>query len=386
MRARFLILTLLSFCLMPVWGVHAAVPIKPQKKPDLPHLQQQLEKKKKEKARLERRIDDIETSLEDTRKHLITIGDKVQKNEKELQSLENRIEGLEIKQLTLQQKLKNDRQSISRLILALERIRRVPPEALIAKPDAPLKTAQSAMLMRNIIPAINQQAEALRTNLEDLENITTELQEKRSNALKTASTLKTEYSKMSSLVERREKLYASTHRDLEKEQQRAKQISRQAQNIKDLVKRLDTEKQRTASLGRAKKKKALPPVGNSRLPISGIIRIGYNDSDAFGAPSKGLSIEGLGGSLIVAPMGGTVRFAGQFKNYGNMMIVEHKNGYHSLIAGFEKIDTVVGQRVSAGEPLGYLHYAENNIKPALYYELRHNGKPINPAQKLGNLS
>ena len=117
-----------------------------------------------------------------------------------------------------------------------------------------------------------------------------------------------------------------------------------------------------------------------------MIKTRYNEEDDFGAKSKGVSIEGYGGALIVAPMGGVIRFAGYFKNYGNMLIIEHKNGYHSLVAGLENIDTVVGQAVNAGEPLGVLHKSSSGQKPVLYYELRQNGKPVNPTKKFGDLS
>jgi septal ring factor EnvC (AmiA/AmiB activator) len=69
-----------------------------------------------------------------------------------------------------------------------------------------------------------------------------------------------------------------------------------------------------------------------------------------------------------------------------MVIIEHKGGYHSLVAGLEKIDTVVGQSVMAGEPLGLLHYPKAQEKPVLYYELRYNGKAVNPARKISGLS
>ena len=85
-------------------------------------------------------------------------------------------------------------------------------------------------------------------------------------------------------------------------------------------------------------------------------------------------------------MGGVIRFSGHFKNYGNMVIIEHEDGYHSLVAGLEKIDTVVGQNIIAGEPLGLLHYeGSRSDKPVLYYELRYNGKAVNPAKKFSDL-
>ena len=116
-----------------------------------------------------------------------------------------------------------------------------------------------------------------------------------------------------------------------------------------------------------------------------MIKTRYNEEDDFGAKSKGVSIEGYGGALIVAPMGGVIRFAGYFKNYGNMLIIEHKNGYHSLVAGLEKIDTVVDQSVVAGEPLGHLYQSKSGNPPTLYFELRHKGKAIDPARKFSDL-
>jgi septal ring factor EnvC (AmiA/AmiB activator) len=117
-----------------------------------------------------------------------------------------------------------------------------------------------------------------------------------------------------------------------------------------------------------------------------MIRVGYKQTDDIGAESQGLTIEGRPSALVVAPMGGVVRYAGYFKNYGKIIIVEHQKDYHSLIAGLSKIDTVVGQSVSAGEPIGTLpKTSADGGKPSLYYELRLSGEPVNPARKFAGL-
>lgn len=340
-------------------------------------------------ANLEQRAKELERELGNTKDRLVKIGRTIQDNEKNLQALEIKISDLEVKRDDIQEELKQDQKSISRLILALQRIKRVPPEALIAKPDAPLKTAQSAMLMGDIIPTLNNQAEKLKSNLKALEEISADLKMKREKAIKSAEKLKAEQEQLSALVEKRQNLYAQTNKDLEAQQKRARKISRQAKNVRDLVSKLKkpAAPKKAASIETAVAT-PIPQPGRPQLPLSGIIRTSYNQPDAFGAPSKGLEIEGRGGALIVVPMGGIVRFAGHFKNYGNMIIIEHEKGYHSLIAGLEKIDTVVGQSVSSGEPLGNLHYSSNGStkKPTLYYELRRNGAPINPAKKFTGLS
>ncbi len=393
-----IILLILSFPAFPAGA--GTPPVPPSKKERLGNLDKKLEDKKKQKQRLEQKVKTIEKQLENTRDNLIKLSKDIQKNEAILQNLEDKITKLEDQKTKIQISLKDDRKSIARLVLALERLRRVPPEALILKPDSPYKTAQSAMLMRDIVPVLHKQAKALHLKLDELDLITQDLTGKKAKSLEASSSLKSSHKKLSNLMKKRESLYGSTRGDLKTQEEQIRKIAQQSKNLQDLVRRLEKkqkeEEQRTANLKRRKptqKRYALnksivqkmPEAGRARLPISGIIRTRYNEPDHLGAPSKGFSIEGRGGALVIAPMGGTVRFAGYFKNYGNMVILEHKKGYHSLIAGLEKIDTVVGQNVSLGEPLGLLHHAASGSKPALYYELRLNGMPIDPATKFIDL-
>ena len=385
MRLLLLFVVFIS-CAAPIAARAEAPPVPASKKESL-DLDRKLKEQQKKKDELEARVKELEGDLESTRDRTVKIGKSIQNNERILEDLESRIDDLETQEALLEASLHNDRQSIARLVLALERIERVPPEALIARPGAPLKTAQSAMLMRDIIPAIHRQAGALKLTLNNLEGVSKDLKAKRAKAIEASVELKAEHESLSDLVKKRENLYASTHTDLEERQLEVKRISAQASNLQDLVTRLEDERRHEKAQA-PKKATPTPPVpaaGQSQLPISGVITVRYDEADAFGAPSKGLTIEGRAGALIVAPMGGVVRFAGPFKNYGNMVILEHKNGYHSLIAGLEKIDTLVGQSVSAGEPLGLLHAAVNGEKPALYYELRLNGQPVNPSQKFADL-
>jgi septal ring factor EnvC (AmiA/AmiB activator) len=70
-------------------------------------------------------------------------------------------------------------------------------------------------------------------------------------------------------------------------------------------------------------------------------------------------------------------FAGPFRTYGLILIIEHSEGYHTLLAGLGRIDAVVGQSVTTGEPVGTAGSAETGY-PSIYVELRRNGQPIDP--------
>lgn len=348
-------------------------------------LDKKLEDTKANKANLESELKDIQKTLKSSKGDLVKTAKAVQDNEKTLQRLDIKIKDLSEEKQTLSTKLEKDRASIANLILALDRINRMPTEALIVTPESPYKTAQSAMLLEEILPALNSQAQELKHNLKRLQDISADLDEKREQVMTAAKELDTEQRRLNTLVDKRTKLYASTRSNLAAEKKRIQTISAQSSNLRDLVKNLEEERTRSQN----NKKRIVTPVpslGKPRLPLPGIITTSYDEPDNFGAPSKGIDIEGRAGALVVAPMGGVVQFAGFFKNYGNMIILEHESGWHSLIAGLENIDTVVGQSISVGEPLGILHKSTSGQKPVLYYELRYKGKPVNPAKKFGDLS
>ena len=96
-----------------------------------------------------------------------------------------------------------------------------------------------------------------------------------------------------------------------------------------------------------------------------------------GTTSKGLTIRTRPDAQVVAPYDGQVVFAGLFRGYGQILIIEHSEGYHTLLSGLSRIDAVPGQWILAGEPVGVMGSREGSA-PELYVELRRNGRPINP--------
>jgi septal ring factor EnvC (AmiA/AmiB activator) len=132
------------------------------------------------------------------------------------------------------------------------------------------------------------------------------------------------------------------------------------------------------AIPRVKKRR---PFSNARgdlvFPAVGPVISRYGGSMKTGLSRKGIEIETLEGGQVVAPFDGVIVFAGQFRGYGELLIIEHGEGYHTLLAGVARIDGTLGQKVVAGEPVGIMA-ARKSGKPALYVELRRNGQPINP--------
>jgi len=119
--------------------------------------------------------------------------------------------------------------------------------------------------------------------------------------------------------------------------------------------------------------------GTMPFPIAGNLTEMYGAATATtetgSLRARGITIQGRSGAQVVAPFDGIVAFAGPFRGYGRLLIIEHSEGYHTLLAGLGHIDSRVGQMVLAGEPIGTM---ENSDATSLYVELRRDGQPINP--------
>ena len=113
------------------------------------------------------------------------------------------------------------------------------------------------------------------------------------------------------------------------------------------------------------------------MPARGRVVRRYGQSGGTEGTAKGISIKARNGAQVVAPYDGQVVYAGPFRRYGQILIIEHGGRYHTLLAGLDRIDAVVGQWLLAGEPVGTLGSPQNG-NPELYFELRRAGEPINP--------
>ena len=128
----------------------------------------------------------------------------------------------------------------------------------------------------------------------------------------------------------------------------------------------------------------LPQFQGVVLPARGEVVISYDEPNPQGEVSKGLTLRTYPGAPLIAPLDGEVRFAGSFRGYGEILILQHRDGYHSLIAGVGRIDARVGQQVLIGEPIGTARLPQPDVSQPLtvYFELRRNGRPVDPIQGL----
>ena len=377
----------------------------PQQK--LRSVEQQLQRGRTQQEQLTRQADALAQELQALRADGIRSAEAVQSRETTLSTLETRLQSLAADEAQKQAEITRDRAHEAELLAALARLALDPPEVLALGPLAPEDAVRTGILLGNTVPQLQAEAHKLSLQLSDLHRIRQEIERKKLAAEQERLALDKDRQRLDGLIRRKASLRDQALQGAEDTKQRLDQLSAQASDLHELILKLDADRKqsdadaqaqiaaipRPDATAKPQTVTAPPPVkpgvvkpgtirpfdkarGAMVYPASGTLALRYGETDEFGASSKGLTLLTRPGAVVVAPYDGRVEFAGPFKGYGQILIIQHGDGYHSLLAGLDRIDEAVGDWLVAGEPVGVMGSSEP--KPRLYLELRHNGQPINP--------
>jgi murein hydrolase activator len=262
-----------------------------------------------------------------------------------------------------------------------------------------------------VLPDMKVEVDTLVADLAELVRVRSEIATEREVLGRDLAALSQERMRMTVLVQERQRKQTETEKALEGERTRAVQLGRQADNLKDLISKIEQEiaaaaraAAAAAQAGTAKDPKAslaalndpgrLSPAiafasakGALRLPISGIKIRDFGAPDGLGGTEKGLSVASRSAAQVTAPCDGWVVYSGPFRSYGQLLILNAGGGYHVLLAGMERISVDLGQFVLTGEPVAVMGggpqsataIATGSSQPVLYIEFRKDGIPVDPS-------
>jgi septal ring factor EnvC (AmiA/AmiB activator) len=295
---------------------------------------------------------------------------------------------------------------IGEVLAALQRIGRRPPPALIASPEDALQAVRTAMLLGAVLPEMRQEIEALASDLGELLSLRKKIAAERERLNGAVASLGAEQARMTALIDERQKQQAEREKALDVERTRASDLARQVDNLKDLIARLeqglDPAIRDAREAGRSDSRPALsafrdpgrltPAVAFASLrgqvpsPVNGVKLKGFGAPDGNGGLEKGVSIATRAGAQVTAPGDGWVVYAGPFRSYGQLLILNVGGGYHVLLAGMDRISVDLGQFVLTGEPVAVMGngphiaaiLATGSSQPVLYIEFRKDGIPVDP--------
>ena len=295
------------------------------------------------------------------------------------------------------------------LLPAIERLSLYPAETLLAAPMPPEDAVRGAIVLSGLTRTLERDAEAVRSEQAEV----AALQARLDAALPVLTAAQQEQARLAGALDA-DIVQADAER-IEAEDAAAQAAIRaaadaaRADSLRSALVRIEAD--RRAAEARAREEEAaaerrrqaeaaaaaqtreealaLPagpgvgaPRGQLASPVAGTLLRAFGAATEAG-PATGETFATPPGARVVSPCGGRVVFAGPFRSFGLLLIVDCGGGYHFVLSGLDRLDTAIGRRVETGEPLGVMAgwdpRSPGAARPTLYLELRKDDEPINPA-------
>ena len=366
---------------------------------------------------LEESIAGIERTTAGLREALVASAARRKDLERQVIANEERLDGLADREKAVKASLHSRRDLLAEVLAALQRMGRNPPPALLVTPDDALSSVRSAILLGAVVPGIRTETEKLAADLQSLADLRTEIAAERRKYVATMASAFEEEQKMTLLAAENDKLNVKNRAQLESEKKRAEQLAARATSLEGLISSLEREissARAAAEAARAEEARRRDMTPSERagqdpdatlpdknriapayafsalkakldLPVAGDVLRVFGDDDGTGHPAQGITVAAKSGMVVTAPADGWIMFAGPFRSYGQMIIMNAGDGYHIVMSGMDSVTARQGQFAVAGEPIGQM--GEKRIasaaglhletdRPTLYIEFRKDGKPV----------
>lgn len=366
-------------------------------------LARALEERKSAEARalrLERAAASAGEAVERTAQQAAALAARVQESEAGIAAAEARLGLIDRQRGDLAKRLAIREKPIVRLTAALQRFSRRPLGLSVMRPGSVKEMVYLRAMLSATVPQVQQHTAALRGEIARGEALRREAQSALA-ALQTEERQLDDRRKQLAALEARQRIAVrQVAGQADREAERALALAEEARDLDGLVARLDQagalreqlaalpgpimrpprpeQSLVVAAMPSPSSSAARRPPGGYLLPVSGRTTLGFGAPAGDGALSQGLSLVPRAGAQVVSPGPGRVAFAGPYRGYGRIAIIEHEGGWTSLVTGMARVDVTVGEQLVAGAPLGIAA----QIRPLITFELRRNGVPVNPLDYL----
>jgi murein hydrolase activator len=338
---------------------------------------------------------------------LITIAKTIQSQETAITAAEERILKLRKEEIILRADLAEKQETLSELLAGLQRLEQNPPPALVVEPHDVLAALRGAMMFGTLVPELRSEAEILARKLTRLDRIRTAVEKEKSVLSTSVTNLKTAQIDLDQLIAQKKQLVFDNSGKLAGEKRRAAELAEKARSLKQLIAELaaarlkqEAKKTKEALALEAERKRQeefllRPSVafssikGRLEYPVQGQILKRFGQDDGLGNELQGLAVATRAQAQVISPADGKVEFAGPFRSYGQLLILDAGEGYLVLMAGMKEISADIGQSIRAGEPVGIMGKGPSSVtllgdqvqeaRPVLYVEFRKNGEAVDSA-------
>lgn len=364
----------------------------------------------KEHQQMEQKANKLKEELKNVNQKMIAAAKKIQNGEDELRKKQEELEVLQKHLNESEEKFNSENDMLIETLAALQNLALRPSEAVLVQPLSPVEVMRSSILLRGSVHALESRASSIRQSIEDISNQKKQIASRLQDLEKDNKILAQQQEDMKKLSQQKSTMYSQISSKSEEAKKKADMLASQAHNLRDLLEKLEKQKEITrrqmAEKARLAREQAAdkmrkenhglevsyeaennvtvpetPVTGFSKAkgrlsrPARGPLVTAFHSELSKGVVSNGIDIKTAAKAQVIAPFDGTVIYAGPFKNFANLVIIDHGEGYTSLLSGLGETDTEVGQSLLAGEPVGTMP-ADTNSK--LHMEIRKNNHPVDP--------
>ena len=375
------------------------------------------------KAELNKEIGLLDKDRSSINRNLIETSTRSRSLEESINRTANRLQQLRHEEDLVRGSLLSKKSVLIEVIATLQRMGHKPPPALLVRPEDALSSVRSAILLGAVIPEIHEQTQTLVSELNALVDIANNIDESRSKLTADLEGLAEQEERLTLLLEKKKQLSSIARQELAKQSTLAVELAGKAKNLTSLIDKLentiDAVKQaaKTARLADQKRLRLKNEnLANARTttikpdfsdtsritpamaftaakgllpkPANGVEIASFGKKLSGGETALGISLATRANTRVQSPADGWIIYAGPFRSYGQLLILNAGDGYHVIMAGMEKIDVELGQFVLTGEPIGIMGTSRiastgavdiGSSQPVLYVEFRKDGKSIDPS-------
>ena len=357
---------------------------------DLDALTQAEKEARAEAQALEKRRKAVSGEISDLESSLEKLAREIRGFEQDALELQSKKNEIDRRISEINYAIGQDEEDLLTLLAALQRLEANPPPALTLKPDSAIANAQAAQLMATLSKQLDQRTKVLTAQLTRLNEEQARADETQAQIEANQRQLERRRAETQGLVKEKSNLRKSIDVQREEKQALAKKLAQESATLRELLEKLESEARAIyprikPGLGATKPSKrpslplALPegigPFANAKgrltLPVTGPL------TKRYGGEERGLTFATPSNGQVLAPYAGRVEFAGPFKNYDKVIIVDVGEGYYILMTGLGDIFAEIGETLTQGEPVGTMPAASSGSNE-LYLEVRKEGQTLDP--------
>lgn len=374
---------------------------------ELNAVEQELQSSKATQEALAASIAQALKEQEEVSARLVDISRRIQAQEAAINVGAEDVLKLNKEEILVLSELAERQDVLSELLAGLQRLEQNPPPALVVEPDNVLEALRGAMLFGSVVPELKAEADKLADSLARLDEIRAGIKARKDSIAANLARLATAQNELKGLIEAKRQLAAEGSARLAAERQKSSELAAKAKSLKQLIETLAAERQRAAeeadrqAKAEERERRRLEALaqtpriafaearGRLAYPAQGQILKQFGDDDGLGSSVKGVVIATREQAQVTTPADGRVEFAGPFRSYGKVLILDAGGGYHLLLAGLAEISADTGEFLRAGEPVGTMGNGPSSVtllgdlvqdtRPVLYIEFRNKGEAVDSA-------